>query len=186
VIKSMLRSMAITAAVLLMMAATARASPVVNPDLTITDLMVSYDGTSLGAVSDPLSVLSWTLPDGSFGGVTLGTAALTWNGATGTFDVFDLLATLLLSGTIQGVTADVFNPGAVFDIDVLLSVSSFGLGNRVNVVVNSGDYSSRTGVGTGNADVMPAPEPTTMAMMLLGGGYTVAQWRRRRQPAAKA
>ena len=179
-IKSMRKSMAITAAVLLTMAATARASPV-NPDLTITDLAVSYDGTNFGAVSDPLSVLSWTLPDGSFGGVTLGTATLTWNGTTGTFDLFDLLATQLLSGTVQGVTADLFNPGAVFDVDVLLSLSSFGLGDRVNVVVNSTDYSSRTGVGTANADVMPAPEPTTMTMMLLGGGYTVARWRRRQR-----
>src|ERR1051325_6309477 len=125
----MRKSMALTAAVLLMMAATARASPVVNPDLTITDLSVTYDGTNLGAVSDPLSVLSWTLPDGSFGGITLGTAALSWNGTTGTFNAFDLLtATQLLSGTIQSVTAAVFNPGAASDVDVLLSLSSLGLG----------------------------------------------------------
>jgi hypothetical protein len=181
VIKSMGKSMAITVAALLLMAATARASPV-NPDLTISDLAVTYDGTNFGAVTDPsgFSFLSWTLPDGSFGGVTIGTATMTWNGTTGTFDVFDLLtATQLLSGTIQSLSAAVFNPGAVFDLDVLLSVSSLDLGDRVNVEVNSPDYSSRTGVGTGNADVIAAPEPGTTALLLLGGGAVA--WRKRRR-----
>jgi len=161
-------SMAIAAAVVLMAAATARASPLVNPDLTITDLIVSYNAPNLDVNSDPQigSVLSWTLPDGTPGGVMLGLAGLNWNGTTGTFDVWDDAISPLLSGTVLGLIVD----SSGYIADVQLSLTSFDLGDRVNVFV-----------GRDLADVAPVPEPTTMAMLLLGGGYIVAQRRKRRR-----
>ena len=178
-IKSMGKSMAITAAVLLMLAATARASPIANPDLTITDLVVTYNAPNLDVVSDSGgSVLSWTLPDGSLGGLTLGTASLTWDGSTGTFLVIDTLNALtLMGGSVQGITV----APAVFYADVLLGISALaGFGDHVTVKINSTDFSNvRIGSGTGNADVLAVPEPATMALFLLGGGAVA--WRKRRR-----
>jgi hypothetical protein len=160
----MCKSVAITVAALLLMAGTARASPVVNPDLTIYFLDVAYDGTNLNVVSDPISLLSWTLPDGSLGGVDLGIASLTWNGTTGSFG---LSATQSLAGTVVGLLVN--GAGTAFEADVLLSQTGYSLGDHVHVFVAD---------ETGQADVIPVPEPATLAMLLLGGG--AAAWRKRR------
>jgi hypothetical protein len=168
-------------AAVLVVAGPAQAGPV---DLTITDLVVSYDGTSLDVASDVSgSALTWTLSDGTMGG-TVGSAFLTWDGATGSFTVLDDLLTTLLSGTVYSMVANVANPGpgATFNVNVLLTTSALGLGDDIAVLLGSPNFGvTSLEVGTGTADVTSVPEPATTTLMLLGGAAAALRARSRRR-----
>src|ERR671920_2396117 len=83
-------------AAVLVLAGPADAGPILDPDLTISNLGITYDGTNFDAASGAGgSFLSWTLPDGSFGGaIPSGSAHLTWDGTIGSFTVWNNLITL--------------------------------------------------------------------------------------------
>jgi hypothetical protein len=108
---------------------------------------------------------------------------LTWNGTTGSFllsDYFSPNATFL-QGTVYSFAATLFNPGATFAAKVLLSTTSFGLGNDVFISMGSTDFSSTAiDLGSGQADITAVPEPGTLVLMGLGSAVVALRRRRRR------
>jgi uncharacterized protein (TIGR03382 family) len=161
----------------LVLAGPAQATPVTQ-DLTVWDLNLAFDGTSLTSSNPWGNVFSWLTP--TPGGVDVGTFSMTWNGSSGNLTLLDSALNTLLSGTIWKLTSNVFTPnaGATFVALVNLSTSSFGLGNAVQVSIGSTDFAQ--GFGTGQADITSVPEPATISFAILGLGGAVAALRRRR------
>jgi len=168
----------------LAMAVQGQATPV-NPDLTASELSIVYNGTSFSA-SSPESILSWTNPDGSEGGLSLGDFLLTWNGSTGSLSLVDLFSNETLTGTVMAFVPTLFTPnaGATFAMNVLLSApGGYGLLDNVYVSLTSTDFLH--GSGSGQADLTPlaTPEPATLTLFGLGGAVAALRRRYRRNNA---
>ncbi len=151
--------------------------------LTIDSLDLTFDGTNFSATSQfGVSGLSWTNPDGSFGGASLGDMSLTWNGSTGVLSLVDLISTDSLNGTVTSLLATLSSPfGATFEAIVALAgPGAYGLSNTV--LVSLGSLNFVAGAGTGQADITAVPEPAMLA--LLGFGAAAAAVRRRRTTRA--
>ena len=171
-------------AVVLALAVPASAGPIVNPDLTMFGLNLSWDGTTFSATGTGV-VLSWTDAAGGIGvgSPVFGNGAIDWNGSAGTLSVSNSVLGLMLSGNLTGFSA-ILGPSpsvAQFSGNALLTTSILpGMGNDVYFAIGSTDFGPTAPVGTGDADVYPSavPEPATLG--LLGAGLGVLAARRRR------
>jgi len=154
-------------------------------DLTVDPLDIFFDGTDFGASGGfgGFSILSWVTPSGALGGPFVGTASITWNGATSTgiIDVFDTTngVQLLLADIYSFANLSMTAPGATWEAYALVQSSTLAFTETVHVLIGSTDF---TGVGgTGAADITSVPEPATLALTLVGFGIAAVRARRLRR-----
>jgi hypothetical protein len=181
-VKGALIRAAVVIAVLFASVGTARAAPMMNPDLTVYGVPLTWNGTVFSS-SCADCVMSWTTQAGDFGGLSLsGAFALDWNGSTGAFAVIDndpLSDSGILGTLLAGNVTSFFGGAGLFWATVGLTTTNLGLGDQVSVSLSSFDFVN--GAGTADVDIAPSPIPEPGTFALLGLGGTLMALRRRRR-----
>jgi len=170
-LKGTLTMAALAGAVLLALAGPARAAPMMNPDLTVYGVPLTWDGTTFSSAC-PDCLMSWTTPTGAFGGISLSVAfSLDWDGLAGTFSLIDQdpfsdsgIRGTLLAGSVTGFQG----AGGLFAATLDLTTANLGFANLATVSFSSFDFAG--GAGTADADIAPVgvPEPSTLTLLGLG------------------